>query len=137
FAVHGTHTYAEEGTYHVTVHATDNEGNPLNTVGRSTTTITSATFNLSDPAVVASAGPNFAATEGLAFTGQTVATFTDPGGVEPNASDPGAISLHYSADINWGDGSGWHLGAGTISLSGVTYTVKGDYTYAEEGVYTV
>src|SRR5207244_2993969 len=75
------------------------------------------------------------AVEGASFNG-TVATFTDPAAPEPNASDPsGTISTHYSASINWGDGSA--ATAGTITISGSTFTVSGSHTYGEEGSYTL
>src|SRR5207244_2150548 len=48
-----------------------------------------------------------------AITG--IATFDDPAGAEPNASDPGAIGTHYSATINWGDST---TSAGTVVNTG-------------------
>src|SRR5207245_496030 len=95
----------------------------------------SKTFQVavSDPAVTASA-VSVNAVEGLAFTNQVLATFTDLAGAEPNASDPtAAISSHYTAIINWGDGTASTMG--TIILSGNTFTVRGDHTYGEEGSY--
>jgi uncharacterized repeat protein (TIGR01451 family) len=83
----------------------------------------------SDPAVVATGGFTFTASEGSASAVETVATFTDPGGFEPQAS--------YSAEINWGDGTS---GAGTIILpaTGQTAaTVTGQHAYAEEGNYSI
>jgi hypothetical protein len=78
------------------------------------------------------------ATEGIHFTSRAVATFFDPAGAEPNASDDpgGSISSHYSATIDWGDGT---TSAGTITYDPSTgqFTVFGDHTYAEEGDYTV
>ena len=65
-----------------------------------------------------------------------VATFTDPGGPEPNSSDPsGSIGNHYQATIDWGDTSDPDIG--TIGLSGSTFTVTGSHTYAKEGTYTI
>jgi uncharacterized repeat protein (TIGR01451 family) len=49
----------------------------------------------------------------------TVATFTHANGVEPTSA--------FTATISWGDGQ---ASAGTISLSGTTYTVKGTHTYS-------
>src|SRR5207245_757673 len=121
-----SHTYGEEGTYTVTVIVTDNanvSGSAAYQVG------------VSDPAVLASA-VNFSATPGTAFSNQAVATFTDPGGAEPNAADPsGTISNHYAAIINWGDGSG--TTTGTITVNGSTFTVSGGHTYAQAGTYSV
>ncbi len=54
-----------------------------------------------------------------AFTGKTVATFTDPSGLGPSSS--------YQASINWGDGSS---SAGSVSApSGGVFTVTGGHTY--------
>jgi hypothetical protein len=93
-----------------------------------------ATFQVtvSDPAVVASA-LNIAAIANTAFT-QTVATFTDPGGAEPNASDPtGGIGSHYAATINWGDLS--TSSSGTITFSNGVFTVSGSHTYTSAGSF--
>src|SRR5205823_14105946 len=90
------HTYGEEGTYTVTVTVTDN----VSGTGATTFQVT-----VSDPAVVAT-GVSFSAIAGAGLNSQPVATFTDPGGAEPNSADPaGGISAHYSATINWGDGT--------------------------------
>src|SRR5205807_8550575 len=93
-------------------------------------------FAVSDPAVMAAAGFVFSAVEGLSTASQSVATFTEPAGLEPNPSDPsGTINNHYSASINWGDGS--PATVGTLSLSGNTISVAGGHTYAEEGTFTI
>src|SRR5208282_1030833 len=62
------------------------------------------------------------ATEGVALTSQTVATFTDT-----NASDTAGI---FTATINWGDGT---TSAGTITGSNGAFAVAGSHTYADEG----
>ena len=60
-----------------------------------------------------------------------VATFTDPGGLEPNAFDPtGTLADHYSATINWGDGQ---TTAATLVADGQTVLVEGSHTYAVSG----
>src|SRR5205807_1566879 len=122
FRVSGDHTYGEEGTFTITT-SIDHEGVASSAIAAST---------VADPAVSASAA-SIAATEGTAFTGTTVATFIDPGGVEPNAFDPSGV--HYTATIDWGDGSA--LQSGTITESGGTFSVTGNHTYGEEGTYTV
>jgi hypothetical protein len=125
-----SHTYGEEGSYIVTVKVTDT------VEGQSD----SKTFNVSvsDPAVVAS-GVAVSAVEGAAFTGTPVATFTDPGGVEPNSSDPsGTLNNHYKVvSIDWGDSTPLDTTSGAISLLGNTFTVSGNHTYGEEGTYTI
>ncbi len=55
-----------------------------------------------------------------------VATFTD--------SYPGAPVTNFAATITWGDGT---TSAGTISVSGSTYTVSGTHTYAADDTYPV
>src|SRR5919201_1332720 len=111
------HTYAEEGSYTVTLTVTDN----TNLSGSATFQVTVA-----DPAVSATA-TGLSAVEGAAFSNQAVATFTDPAGAEATAD--------YSATINWGDNAAASTGA--ISFSNGTFTVSGDHTYAEEGTYPI
>ena len=128
---HSSHTYGEEKTYTVTVKVTDTGDNKSD----------SKTFQVavSDPAVLATGVPVFGKV-GLAPTVPT-AVFTDPGGAEPNPSDPGAIPNHYTATIDWGDST--PATAGTITYVGApgsktgTFTVSGSHAYAQEGTYTV
>jgi hypothetical protein len=64
-----------------------------------------------------------------------VATFKDPGGAEPNASDPGPIGNHYTTLINWGDGT---TSLGTITpTGGNNFAVTASHIYTEEGTYTI
>src|SRR5207245_1648362 len=103
----------EEGTFTVTITVNDT-GDSLS--GSATSQVT-----ISDPAVAA-ASANISGTAGSLFNG-TVATFTDPGGLEPNTSDPNPTTLsgHYTATINWGDGSA--TTTGTLTQSGNTVSV--------------
>jgi hypothetical protein len=55
-----------------------------------------------------------------------VATFTHASGVESTGA--------FNAVINWGDGK---TSAGTITLSGTTYTVRGSHRYSHGGTHTV
>jgi autotransporter-associated beta strand protein len=120
FTVKGGHTYVEESSAN---HAGSNSYQVTVTISHesSTDTVVTSTATVSDPSVLATP-TNFTAREGLAFSGKTVATFTDPAGAE-SVSD-------YSAMIDWGDGSAPTIG--TISFSGGTFTVKGGHTYVEE-----
>jgi hypothetical protein len=108
------HTYAEQGSYVPTVTVTDY-----------TSLTDSKTFNVnvSDPAVVPTGGLSVNGVEGASTGPVLVATFTDPGGPEPVGD--------YSADIDWGDGTGLQVGAGAITLNGSTFEVRGSHTYAE------
>jgi hypothetical protein len=130
FTVSGSHTYGEEGSYTVKA-VIDHEG--VNT------TLTSAAV-ISDPAVLAKS-VGVRAKESIAFA-LPVATFTDPGGAEPNPSDPGGgIFSHYTAVIDFGDGS--PVVPGVITYSGApgsttdVFTVTASHTFAEEGSYTM
>jgi uncharacterized repeat protein (TIGR01451 family) len=115
FTVTGSHGYAEEGSYSITV-----------TIHHDTAADATATSsaNVSDQPVQGTGGFAFAAVEGVLSASQTVATFTDPAGAEPVAN--------YSAQITWGDGA---TSAGEISYDAATqvFSVKGAHTYAEEG----
>jgi hypothetical protein len=118
FPVSGAgHTYAEEGTYTVTVSVLDAGGS---------STSTTLAAHVSDAALHAAA-QSFSPTEGAAFSG-TVATFTD--------DDPAGVPGDYTATINWGDGT--PASAGTVNApSGGSFPLSGAHTYAEEGTYTV
>jgi hypothetical protein len=135
FTVSGSHTYGEEGPYTITA-IIDHEGVQ--------TTLTTM-ITVSDPAVGQASAITITPVEGAAFTGSAFATFTDPGGSEPNPSDPTAgISNHYNVvSIDWGDSTGLDTSSGAISFSGGQgsttdpFTVSGGHTYGEEGKYTI
>ena len=86
--------------------------------------VVTSTATVSDPSVIASGGLAWTAVERMDSGLQTLATFTDPGGPEPLRD--------YSADIDWGDGTGTQNGAGLISVSDGVFTVLGSHTYTEE-----
>jgi hypothetical protein len=98
---------------------------PLN--GGTGTSIIDPIYFSADTGISATGGFTVNATEGLASSPQTVATFTDP--------DANATAAEYSATIDWGDSSS---SAGTITgAAGGPFTVSGSHTYAEEGPYDV
>ena len=135
YTVQANHTYGEEGTYSIHVTIT-HEAAPAAS--------TSSTATVSDPPVMAT-GTSITAIACLPLTGVTVGTFTDPGGAEPNSSDPsGTINNHYQvASINWGDGTPLDTVSGTLSFGGSqgsttdSFTISGSHTYATAGVYTI
>jgi hypothetical protein len=127
----GTYTIAITGTasgpYTITI------GDP-NTSASQTFSGTSTGASYSDTLSYTAALPlvttpaSVSATEGAPFTGQTVATFTDPDG----NTDP----TQYAASIDWGDGT-TSSGVVTYDSATTSFVVSGDHTYSEEGAYTV
>ena len=122
-----SHSYGEEGLHTVTITVTDTLDNAS---GSKTFTV-----SVSEQPVDATGGFTVQANIGIDSGPQTVATFTDPAGAEPNAADPAGTSAdHYSASIDWGDG--------TQSLGSITplnpasspqqFTVTGNHTYTIE-----
>jgi PKD domain/Galactose oxidase, central domain len=116
-SVTGTHAYAEEGSFAVTVTVTDARG--LSASG-------TATASVSDAALAVS-GINISADKKQQAT-RVVASFSD--------ADPGAKSSDYAATINWGDGTGDQPGV-VGTLNGVTFYVGGAHTYAARGTHTL
>jgi large repetitive protein len=124
----GSHTYADDGVYTVTVTATDDDG------GTSTKAFTITVENVA-PTVT----PLTAATigEGVPLNIGTLATISDPG------FDNAALDRQetFTASIDWGDGSPIEsavvdrqpgtAGAATLARFG------GNHTYADNGTYTI
>ena len=106
----GSHTYADEGTYTLTVQLTNNSG---------VTVSTAAALAVADAALTLTATSPLNAVEQQSFSG-TVATF----------SDPGNDAASYTASLDWGDGS---TTSGTVSGS----SILGNHSYADEGSFTV
>lgn len=114
FTVTGDHTYAEEGSYHLSVTITD-----VDNTGNAQTVNPSAT--VADAPLAAS---GLARNSANPVTG-VVANFTD--------ADPDGTASDYSATIDWGDGT---TSAGTIGGTG-PFTVSGSHTYGTTGPHTV
>jgi PKD repeat protein len=110
------HTYAEDGSYTVSVLIIDSAD------ATSASNTTTATVNESTLTAV---GTNISATEGTQFSGVT-GTFTDPGSPDGPSE--------FTASIDWGDGT---TTAGTITGSAGSYAVSGTHTYADEGSFQV
>jgi N-acetylneuraminic acid mutarotase len=85
------------------------------------------TATVADPAVIASGTPF--TTTGVILSGQTVATFTDPGGAEPTTD--------YGATIDWGDPSTPTSGNITYDSGTGQFSVLGSHMYAQNGPYTI
>ena len=112
FDVSGTHTYAEEGTYNITVAMLDRGGSKA----------TANSIALVTDAPLTATAATITATEGASFT-VAVASFTD--------ADPAGVAGDYTATIDWGDGT---TSAGSIAANGGGFQVKATHTYLEEGV---
>jgi hypothetical protein len=123
FAVLGSHTYAEEGTYPVTVMVSGLASIPP--------LVIKSTAKVADAPLVG-AGVDFTATAGVPVTDQLVATFQDQGANEPVGN--------YSALISWGDPSPTAVPVftpGKIQLNNGVYEVLGSHTYLTPGQYVL
>jgi hypothetical protein len=118
FSVSGTHAFADEGKFSVTV-ALHHDMAPTATV---------TDLLLATEADVLGDGPTtpVVTPEGAAFSGH-VAVFTDTN----LANVPG----DFAATIDWGDGS--PTDTGTVSGGNGLFTVSGKHTYVEENVYNL
>ena len=112
--VSGTHTYADNGPFIVTVTVTDDDG----LVGSDTLTITVANV-----APIVAAGPDQPAVQ-LAGASLALATFTDAGSGDT-----------HTATIDWGDGS--PVEAGIVTEPASPGTVSGSHAYTHLGPFTV
>jgi len=115
YSVSGSHTYAEEGSYKVTVTVVDDGGS---------TTSGSNNATPGDAAIAAVCATP--AVSGQTFSGP-VTSVTD--------ANPNAAASDFTATISWGDGSS---SAGTVSgPTGGPFTVSGTHVYAAPGPYTI
>jgi hypothetical protein len=117
FTVSGSHTYANTGSFPLTVVVTNTITGTGFTSSATATSSSTATVVVG-PSVTAQ---NITAFAGTAFSGQ-VATGTYSG--------QGSLS----ATINWGDGSGAVPATVTITSPG-NFTVSGTHTYANTGSF--
>jgi hypothetical protein len=118
FTVNGTHMYAEEGSYRVTVTITD-----VDNANNDATVISTA--SVSDAPL----------TSKCATTPVSTQTYNGPTAIFTDQSSTGTLS-DFSATISWGDASS---SAGTISggPGNVPYTVSGTHTYASTGTFSI
>jgi PKD repeat protein len=118
FSLTGSHTYADEGTYTVTVTVNETGPGGATANGPATATVTEADVLLGTPVT-------FSPTAAFQFSG-VVATFTDAYAAN--------VPSDFVATINWGDGS---TTPGTVAGGGGAFTVSGIHTYTSPGNNTV
>ena len=118
YAVSGSNTYAEEGSYPVSVEISDADG---------TSTTVSTTATVADASLAADGlgSPAAPIATTSTFAGP-IAHFTD--------SNSGASVSDFAATIDWGDGTS---SGGTVSGDGGSYSVGASHTYAATGPHTI
>jgi PKD repeat protein len=127
----GTHEYADDGIYTVTITVTDDNGG----VGTDTFTIT-----VNNVAPTLTPTTNRTVDEGTPISITNIGTFTDPGYDTPPAG--GVQDETFTFTIDWGDGSTDSTGTATIDTPGgvgvlTAGSFDGTHEYADDGVYTV
>jgi len=118
FAVQGSHTYATQGSYSVTVVVTDKDGGATATA--------QSTVNVSNPVLTAGAFTPPVATEGVPFSNVPILHFSD--------SNPAATPADFTASVTLGDGNSVtltdaHGANGQIVAGGDGFDVQLSYTY--------
>ncbi|MGD9635353.1 MAG: beta strand repeat-containing protein [Pirellulales bacterium] len=127
----GSHTYADNGTYTVTVTVHDDDG------GSHTQTFQVTVNNVAPTVAVTPSITTINEGQSVSFG----ANFSDPG--FDNPLNPGAEKQEsFTYDVNWGDGRDAINGqsvADTNGMPGVhsTGTFAGSHTYADNGTYSV
>jgi hypothetical protein len=114
YTVSGSHTYAEAGSYTVTVAIADDGGSSASAT---------STVDVADAAIAATC--SMPAISGPSFSG-AVAGLSD-GNSLGSAAD-------FTASIDWGDSAS---SPGAVTGSGGSYTVSGSHTYGSSGAFTV
>ena len=117
FTVSGTHAYADEGSFPVTVTMRDTGG---------ASTVAMDTINVGDAALSPGAASNLTALEGASFTPSVVGRFTD--------TNPGAPAADFTATIDWGDSTAATTGTVAALASG-GFSVSGSHAYADAGSF--
>jgi hypothetical protein len=119
FAVSGGHTWADEGSFPVTVSISDGDNAGANTAAAGTATVLEA--------------------DGLTSTGSIAITTASDGsfsGAVSGFTNTSTINVasDFAATINWGDST---TNPGIVNVSAGNLTVSGSHTYASTGAYSV
>jgi uncharacterized protein (TIGR03118 family) len=117
FDVSGTHTFAEEGSFPVSVQITDKDGDSGSV----------QTTNIVADAPLSASGVTINATSDLELNDAVVATFTD--------ANPAGKASEFTATIDWGDGltSEGHV----VSDKNGGFDVLGSHHYSVAGAFAV
>jgi predicted outer membrane repeat protein len=113
YSVSGSHTYAEEGSYSLSVSIKDSGSLSASATGSAQ--VADAALTLQQFAVFA----------GPAHTATLAASFSD--------ADPAGTVSDYSATVSWGDGSS---SSATIASGSSSFSVSGSHRYAKKGTYS-
>jgi PKD repeat protein len=129
----GSHTYADNGLYTVTLtlHTPD---------GRSGSTTMQVTVNNVAP-TLAPVGPDRLIPQGTSLSLPGLGQFTDPGFNNP-LNVGGETSETFTYSINWGDGTQPSTGPGIVNVPGgvgrlTAGSFSGQHTFAATGIFTV
>ncbi len=128
----GSHIYADNGVYTVTVTVADDDG------GLSVGTLQVTVDNVAPSLTVA---PDQTSNEGSLLAITNIGQFADPGFDNP-LNIGGETSETFTFAINWGDGTPVDSGPPTIDVPGspgvlTAGSFDGAHIYADNGVYTV
>lgn len=128
FRVLGSHTYADNGTFNITVTVTDAVS------GDTITIATVANVANVNPATVVVTGTTFSAVEGDpgTVTNVLVATFS--------VADPTAVAGDFTALVTWGDGESSSTADDNVTIEGPAggpfrVIATKPNPYGEEGIY--
>ena len=119
YIVAGSHQYAEDGVYDITVTINDDGGSTTTDTGMTTV----ADAPLTAGTVTAAGGVEYTTAASLS------ATFTD--------ANLDAPTSDFSGTINWGDGNTTDFDSSAVSGTGGSYTVSGSHQYAVGGTYNI